>query len=110
MHVSDEYLSFVLEHFSTWGLVSARKMFGGAGLYRDGVMFALIANDDVYLKVNEANLGDFVKASSRQFKPFEHKKATMPYYQIPDELLENTEELALWLDKAFKAALEKKKK
>ena len=45
MSVSDEFLAFVLDLLDAWGGVTARKMFGGAGLYRDGVMFALVADD-----------------------------------------------------------------
>ena len=40
MPLSDEFLAYVLDQFSLWGDVTARKMFGGAGLYRDGKMFA----------------------------------------------------------------------
>jgi len=53
--VSDDYLDYVLDLYSTWGGVSVRKMFGGAGLYREGRMFALIADDTVYLKVDDSN-------------------------------------------------------
>ena len=42
MAVSDEFADYVVEQLSNWGEVSARRMFGGAGLYRDGTMFGLI--------------------------------------------------------------------
>ena len=55
MSVSEAFLAYVLDQLSGWGGVSARKMFGGAGLYRDGKMFGLIADDVTYLKVDDAN-------------------------------------------------------
>jgi DNA transformation protein len=39
----------VLEQMADFGFVTARRMFGGAGIYRDGMMFALIADDVLYL-------------------------------------------------------------
>ena len=64
MSVSDEFLLYVLDQFSDWGNVSARRMFGGAGLYRDGKMFGLIADDVAYLKVDDSNREEFVQAGS----------------------------------------------
>ncbi len=54
MPVSDDFLNYVLDQLSAWGSVSVRRMFGGAGLYREGRMFGLIADDVVYLKVDDA--------------------------------------------------------
>ena len=51
MAVSNDFLEYVLDQFSAWGEVTVRKMFGGAGLYRDGKMFGLVADNVAYLKV-----------------------------------------------------------
>ena len=64
MSVSDEFLEYILDQLSAWGDVTARKMFGGAGLYRDEKMFGLIADDVVYLKVDDSNREAFVQAGS----------------------------------------------
>ena len=64
MSVSDEFLEFVVDQLSSWGGVTARKMFGGAGLYRDGKMFGLIADDVAYLKVDDSNRPEFVAAAA----------------------------------------------
>ena len=45
MPVSDEYLEFVAEQLGMIGEVTTRKMFGGAGIYHDGLFFAVVAND-----------------------------------------------------------------
>jgi DNA transformation protein len=94
--VSDEFLEFVLDQFSSWGGVTARKMFGGAGLYRDGKMFGLVADDVAYLKVDDSNRERFIEADSGPFKPYPDKPGTMPYYEIPAEVLEQPDLLAEW--------------
>jgi len=98
MAVSAEFLNFVLDQLSLWGGVSARRMFGGAGLYREGKMFGLLADDVAYLKVDDSNRERFINAGSAPFIPFPDRvKATaMPYYSVPAEVLENREELCQW--------------
>jgi len=109
MPVSDEFADFVIDQLSAWAEVSARKMFGGAGLYCDGVMFGLIADDVTYLKVDDSNRDDFIKAGSSPFQPYPDKAATMSYYEIPADVLEDREELAKWAQHALTAAKRKRK-
>jgi TfoX/Sxy family transcriptional regulator of competence genes len=73
MAVSDEFIDYVIDQLLAWGEVSARKMFGGAGLYCDGRMFGLIADDVAYLKVDDSNREDFVKAGAAPFNPYPDK-------------------------------------
>jgi DNA transformation protein len=96
MAVSDDFLDFVLEQLSSWGQVTARKMFGGAGLYRDGKMFGLIADDVAYLKVDRSNRDRFLQAGSKPFRPYPERATVMPYYEIPPDILEDTETLVEW--------------
>lgn len=60
MAVSDEFIEYVIDQLAAWGEVSARRMFGGAGLYCDGMMFGLIADDVAYLKADDSNREDFI--------------------------------------------------
>ena len=108
MPVSDEFLTFVLDQLAGWGPVAARRMFGGAGLYRDGKMFGLIADDVAYLKVDDSNREAFVKAGSSPFKPFPDKPMSMSYYEIPPDILENREKLKGWATRSL--AIRKKRK
>jgi DNA transformation protein len=112
MAVSDEFVDYVIDQFSGWGEVSARKMFGGAGLYCDGVMFGLIADDVAYLKVDDSNREDFIKAGSSAFNPYPEKGKTyvMSYYEIPADVLEDRELLGKWARRALTAARKKKNK
>lgn len=112
MAVSDEFVGYVVEQLSGWGEVSVRRMFGGAGLYRGGVMFGLIADDVAYLKVDDSNRDDFVTAGSSPFTPFAEKgkTMTMPYYEIPADILEDPGELAQWANRSWLIATKKRKK
>ena len=112
MAISDEFLDYVLDQFAGWRLVTARKMFGGAGLYCDGAMFGLIADDVAYLKVDDSNRAVFLEAGSSAFNPFPEKgkSVVMPYYEIPADVLEDRDILAEWAERALAVARKKKKK
>ncbi len=108
MAVSDAFLEYMSDQLSTWGGVTSRKMFGGAGLYRDGKMFALIADDVAYLKVDDSNREKYLKAGSSPFQPYPDKPNTMPYYEIPPDVLEDPNELISWSKEALDIQLSKK--
>ncbi|NQT63194.1 MAG: TfoX/Sxy family protein [Candidatus Marinimicrobia bacterium] len=101
MAVSDDFLEYLSDQLSMWGEVTSRKMFGGAGLYRDGKMFALVSDDVAYLKVNETNKDKFLAAGSSPFQPYPDKPAMMSYYEIPPDILENPEELMSWAQESL---------
>ena len=110
MAVSDEFVDYVIDQLSAWAYVSARKMFGGAGLYCDGTMFGLIADDVAYLKVDDSNRNDFVQAGSSPFNPYPDKGKTtvMSYFEIPADVLENRDQLAAWAERSLTVARKKK--
>ncbi len=83
MTASDDFLGYVRDQLSRWGEVNVRRMFGGAGLYRDGMMFGLVADDVVYFKVDDTNRDDYV-TGVRPLSTFpeEGKKTVMSYYEI----------------------------
>lgn len=101
MPVSDEFIEYMLDQFPRWHDVTVRKMFGGAGLYREGKMFGLIADDVVYLKVDDSNRQKFVEAGSLPFKPYPDKDTTMSYYEVPPDVLEDAGELAKWAEQSL---------
>jgi DNA transformation protein and related proteins len=109
MSISDEFVDYVIDQLSEWGQVTARKMFGGAGLYRDGVMFGLIADDIAYLKVDDSNRKNFEGAGAEPFTYTEKGKTiTMSFYEIPADVLENPAVLAEWAKCSFNIARKKK--
>lgn len=104
MSVSESYKTYVLEQLQAAGPVVARAMFGGVGLYRDGVFFGLIDDDSLYLKVGELNRWDFEHAGARPFQPFGETSYSMSYYEVPAEVLEDSSMLNAWAAKAMAVA------
>jgi DNA transformation protein len=95
----------VLATLNQVNAVTARSMFGGYGLYIDGVMFALIAYDTLYFKVDDDNREDYVAVGMSPFTyEGKNKPIQMSYYQLPEFVFQNVAELAVWVDKAHTAA------
>lgn len=106
MNSSDEFVRHALEMMSAWGAVRARRMFGGHGLYRDDVFFALIAEDTLYLKVDGQTRSRFEAAGSAPFVyDGKGESITMSYWRAPDECLEAPSTMRDWCALAYAAAL-----
>jgi DNA transformation protein and related proteins len=100
------YLAYVLEQLEPVGRVRARGMFGGHGVYCDDLFFALIAHDMLHLKVDDSNRADFVARGKGPFLPFPEKpELVMQYYEVPADVVEDGEQLAVWARKAIAVAL-----
>lgn len=92
--------------FSRFGEVQVRRMFGGHGVFRDGVMFALVADDALYLKADEENRRHFEELGLGQFTYEKKGKLIgMSYFLAPDSIFDDPGEAAVWADRSFKAAL-----
>jgi DNA transformation protein and related proteins len=103
MPVSTEYREFVLEQLGRVVPVTSRSMFGGVGIYGDGLFFGLMDNDVIYLKVDDSNRADFERVGMGPFRPFGDERA-MQYYELPADLLEDSETLREWVEKALAVA------
>jgi DNA transformation protein and related proteins len=106
MPVSPDYLEYVLEQLEPVR-ASARKMFGGAGLYIDGIFFALVDDDVLFLKSDQTTRQDFLDRGSVKWSP-PGMEATFGYLSCPPEVLEDPDELATWARRACDVALRKK--
>ena len=104
MKASFEYLNFVMDKLSPIGDVRSRAMFGGYGIFCEGSMFALIAEDALYFKVNEINRDMYKKARS---KPFPHG---ISYWEVPIEIIEENSKLNDWANISIEIAHESAKK
>src|SRR5260370_29418036 len=106
MAVSSDYLDYVHDQLSGLGGVTSRRMFGGAGLYCDEFFFALIDNDTLYLRVNDANRADFTTRGMGQFRPSpDSPQLSMSYYETPADVLEDAAALVAWARRSVAAAL-----
>jgi len=108
MAVSDSYREFVLEQLGRVAPVTAKPMFGGLGIYSQGLFFALVAGNRLYFKVDDTNRPDYERLGREPFCPFEEGKA-MGYYEVPEDALENAGRLAPWMTKAIEVAARAKK-
>jgi DNA transformation protein len=104
LKVSPSFRAFVLDQLEDLGDILPRAMFGGVGLYRQGLFFGIIAGDVLYFKVDDDNRRDFERKGSRPFKPYADRSGSKTYYAVPAEVLESPPELALWARKALRAA------
>lgn len=86
--------------------IIARSMFGGYGIYRHGIFFALIADGVLYFKVDDTNQIDFEKLGSKPFvyNSAKGKKMVMKYYELPEEIMENPEQIREWVEKSYQIA------
>lgn len=103
MPVSPEYRDWILEQLRYLGGITTRSMFGGVGLYRDGLFFALIDDDVLYFKVDDSNRGEYEAAGMGPFRPYGDERA-MQYYVVPPDVLEDPEELKGWAERAVEVA------
>ena len=106
MAVSSDYLAYVLDQLAGLGGVSSRRMFGGVGLYQDEFFFGLIADDVLYLRVDDSNRADYTARGMAQFKPYANRpQLSMNYYESPAEVLEDAAELVRWANRSVKVAM-----
>jgi len=106
----DEFVQLVLEQMTGFGVPRVRRMFGGYGLYRDDLMFAIILQDKLYLKADAVNVASFEKAGSEPFTyASKGKIVTLRYYEAPPDVYEDQDDMQQWARSAFEAALRARK-
>jgi DNA transformation protein and related proteins len=118
--VSASQVAFAQELFAGLGDLSVRRMFGGAGLYSQDVMFAGIMDEAIYLKADEALRAEMADAGSTPWVytypsgPKAGQSMEMGYMALPDAALDDPDEACAWarraIDVALKAAAGKKKR
>ncbi|MCO5065858.1 MAG: TfoX/Sxy family protein [Rhizobiaceae bacterium] len=93
--------------FAGLGPIQIRRMFGGKGIYHNGLITALVVQGEVLLKADEISAPEFAAAGARQwtYQSRKGKAAAMPYWSIPDSAIDDPEEMTIWARKAFEASL-----
>ena len=105
-----EFVDYLSEVFAQFGAVRSRRMFGGYGIYYDDLMFGLVADDVLYLKVDDQSRQLFEDKGLGPFMYEKNGKAmAMSYYQAPEEIFDDPDEARTWALHAFDAALRAKK-
>ena len=104
----DGFDIWVKDLFAELGAVSVRRMFGGAGVYAQGVMFALVADESVYLKADPALRADLAEHGGAPFvwtRPSDGKQIDMGYWRLPDAACDDPLEAARWARRALGVAI-----
>lgn len=110
MPVTPEYRDFVLEQLGLVLPVTSRPMFGGVGIYHEGIFFALMDDDALYFKTDPSTQGDYEAMGMGPFRPFGPEAKPMGYHQLPGDLLESPELLRPWVDRALDVARRARRK
>lgn len=105
---------FIRDLFAPFRPVTIRRMFSGAGIFADGLMFGLVVREVIYLKADDSTAADFEREGCPPFTYTRGKKSgrprehALPYWRLPERLYDDPEELAAWAAKAFAAAERKR--
>lgn len=109
MAFSQDYLDFLLDQFSHFGEINHKKMFGGVGFYKNGIMFGGIMGGNLHLKVDDLTRPEFTAHGMQAFHHGKKGKGMPTYYQVPAEIVEDRDALSVWAEKAYQAAVRSKK-
>lgn len=105
------YCEYIIDLLSPYGEIKVKPMFGGYGVYKDGIIVAIIADDELYFKVDHTNQQQYENYNSEAFSyKNKNKIVKMSYWKLPLEIIENEEELSVWLDQSYNISLKNKNK
>lgn len=99
----NQFKEYVLDQLRRLNGVECKSMFGGFGLYCNGIFFGIIADGCVYFKTNATTVEAYKEKGMQPFKP-SAKQTLKNYYEVPEEILEDDEELAQWAQLATRVA------
>jgi len=100
-----EHVAHVLERLAPLGIVEARRLFSALGLYCDGVIFAIVSKEQIYLKVDDVSRPAFEAKGMEPFRPRAGKSTAIPYFTLPDSSLDDDDALRSWARLAIDAGL-----
>ena len=105
-HPDQSFIEHLLELMAGLGPVKARRMFGGHGLFMHGLMFALVAEQTLYLKVDPLTRELFTDRGLNAFTYFKQGKPyQLSYYQAPEETLESADDMCQWAESSYAVAV-----
>ena len=106
MVASERFAEFLHEQLDPLGHVTLRRMFGKSGVFCDGLMFAMVANDTLYFRVDDHNREAFAEAEESPPLNYEKHGRTidLAFWRAPDRLFDEPDELVRWARTAMEAA------
>ncbi len=97
----------VTEQLSFLGSISNRSIFGAVGIFIDDRLLGIVADEVLYLHTGPSNCDDYLSRGCRQFKPYPNAyDLTTDHHQVPDEIVNEPEQLKVWAERALRAAIE----
>ena len=101
----NEYLNYILEMLEPMKATS-RGMFGGFGIYHNGVIMAILVEDQLYAKVGDSNKNDYIEAGCFPFQyESKGKKISIGYWSLPPDVIDDQDALCSWMEKAYKVSM-----
>jgi DNA transformation protein len=108
--VTNGYLQYVLDQLDWVRELRPQRMFGGVGLYSGELFFAILVDQTLYLKADDANRASFRRGGGEAFSYLRRgKPLTMDYWSVPADILEEPDRLRSWAGTALDAALRARK-
>ena len=106
MSEQQEFATHIVDLLAPFSPCEAKRMFGGYGIFHQGLMIALIADGSLYLKADTQTQGEFEEQGSTRFSYYKKEKEfKLCYYLAPEEFFENSEACQRWAGLAYEAAL-----
>jgi DNA transformation protein len=107
MAKTNEFCDHLMDRLAPLGAPSYRFMFGGYGIYLDGLMMGIVSNDVLWLRADYGNRQDYEARGIKPFQPMGKNgpMGVMPYYPVPDDVLEDQDAFVEWAKKARDAAV-----
>ena len=106
MVASDSFAEFLREQLAPLGRISLRRMFGKTGVFCNGLMFGMVTDNMLYLRVDDLNRAAFREAES--FPPLNYQKKgstiDLAFWRAPERLFDEPDELVAWARAAMGAA------
>lgn len=99
----ESFAEFVLDQLAGLDGVSARRMFGGHGLYREAVFFGIVHDGRLYFRTDEASRADYRARGMQPFRP-NPKQTLKNYFEVPVDIIESPQRLREWASRAADAA------
>ncbi len=102
---TSSFKDFILDQLNSLSELRCQRMFGGYALYSQDLFFAILARERLYFKTNSETKADYVDKGMAPFKA-SAKQTLKNYYEVPVEVIEDSEELCSWAQKALLVASE----
>ena len=97
----ESFKDFILDQFSDLEGINCRAMFGGHGIYCNGIFFGIIHKGRLYFRTNDKTRQEYIKEGMKPFRP-NAKQILKTYYEVPVDVMEDPDRLVDWVRKAIK--------